>query len=193
VNSIQPYLPWILVGAIGLLAWVRFRRWSVEYSAAVVTELETKIEAPTSPVSSSNGANLSPLEIHRQIIRDHVAALPGNPADKIEPLIHDLALVKLLRQLEGIYYSIFHSQVVFLRNLNLVAGMAERANAEQFFNNLCTENPELTKISFESWLKYISDEGLIIVVDSKIGISPLGQEFLVWLIRQKKPDKQNGL
>ena len=176
------------MGALATLGFMRLRRWSVSYASTVINELESMAGAPPVQPNASD-AVLSPMEINVKIIKEQLDTLPASASERIESLINDLAWTRLERELDGIYYHIFRSQVFFLRSLNLMTATAEIAMAEQFFNGLGVENPELRKITFQNWLGFLTSSRLVFSAPSGLSLTPLGQEFLVWLIRKRKPDK----
>ncbi len=100
---------------------------------------------------------------------------------QIDFLVNELAITRLVGFFDRIYSLIFGSQIRGLIHLNQF-GSATIAEARELYEQSKAADPEFYgDYSFESWLGFLKDNDLIAADDSKLRLTPLGQDFVRYL------------
>lgn len=159
------------------------------------------IDAPLPPIQAEkpldigleNGKNLvelakygeSPLVRRREeLIRQDLKKLQidGDPKEAIDILVKHLAMAQLLHNAELIYRTIFGSQIILLKQLNV--GSLSIEQIESFYNTAKAQYPLLyNTYSLEEYLHYLKAFNLMQMDDNKrFVITDEGKAFLQWMI-----------
>jgi len=105
-------------------------------------------------------------------------------------LLKYLAAATLSVQFEQIHSLIFGSQVFLLKKLNEVAGRGRpRADLQQHFEHVKNLYPD----SFSDWdldqyIDFLVGRSLIVDNDGVFHITNLGNDYLVWITRNNRPE-----
>lgn len=101
-------------------------------------------------------------------------------ADKhIDLLLRNLAQARIERAFESVYAEIFDSQVKALVELRNAGGTIDRADAEQYFEQVKLKFPEaFGSTSFDQWFSYAQRNLLAQETDGKIVLTQVGRDFL---------------
>lgn len=146
----------------------------------------TKIESlnPTPDTTGIRGK----LE---DIIKNQLKKITDD-SKKIDILIQNYAHTNLLLYYERIYYIIFGSQIKLLEKLNST-NMLEISDVLLIYKDAAHKFPEIySKYHFDSYIKYLKDNGLISVNSKNIHIEELGKSFLLWLTETGHPKDKLG-
>jgi hypothetical protein len=77
---------------------------------------------------------------------------------------------------------IFGSQIEGLTKLNLAGGRVTLTDAQNFFDETKQCYPKFSSnSSFAEWFSYVSGSGLAVIDSDLVQITPLGQEFLLYV------------
>lgn len=113
------------------------------------------------------------------------------PDDLKEWLIGQLAFSRVLWSFENLYANIFGGQVEVLSYLNqrLGVGLSRQELESLWVAHQQRNKPALDDWSLNSYLDFLRNRGLIFDFNDGVQISPLGREFLVWLVKNPRPAK----
>ncbi len=131
----------------------------------------------------------TPLILERdKFIREDLERLE-NPADREKVLIRHLAGSNVVREFERVYGLIFGSQIGALEDLNSAGheGLpVERIQA--FYNDAVARYPAMyERLTFEEWIGFLKLSVLIQDSENGYAITLWGHEFLIHLVRSRKP------
>jgi hypothetical protein len=183
--------PWA-VGAIVTLSGILFLRRSAAYAKKVQAELEGyTIKTGTLAVSSPTPTDTAAITQEKQIIRQAMQTYPLAPDVQIDVLVNQLADARVEYRFLHLYSILFGSQQRFLRGLNLQNGQASRKEAEDFLKKLGDQNEKIRSYSFPDWVGFLVNQGCVVVGVDSFELTPVGQDFLVWITRRQMPDKNN--
>ncbi|TJW05467.1 MAG: hypothetical protein E5W82_28920 [Mesorhizobium sp.] len=105
---------------------------------------------------------------------------------RLPVLVHHLALARLGRHFEGIYWVIFGSQIEGLRRLQDAGGRTSLAQAEQYFEQVKAEYPDFyATITFTDWFRFLQTSQLAALEGTNVAITDMGQEFLIFVDETK--------
>jgi hypothetical protein len=113
------------------------------------------------------------------------------PDEKIERLIRHAAIMQVSAYFESVYANIFGSQIKALQTLNSLQTSTE-ADARAFYDSeAVAKNPEAyANFSFERWVAFLVNGGLVDHANETYSITDLGREFLVFIGRRHyRPDR----
>jgi len=109
------------------------------------------------------------------------------PNDRIPHLINQLANAQLQLRWELCYRTIFQSQIVIL--IMLSRGAMDRPTIERVYSEIVVNTPTLQGVTFNDWVRYLVNMGLVATTVDGFAITVAGQEFIVWKVRHLIPDK----
>lgn len=117
------------------------------------------------------------------LIKADIEKLKINPAEVVDILIKQLAVIRLQLRAETVYRTIYGSQILVLRGLNL-AGPRSRAELLQYYESTKAKFPNLyNTYSFEQYIAYLIAQGLMTEhAPGVFSITSIGKEFLKWII-----------
>lgn len=185
---------WWLLGAtivFGTVVGVLIR-FSVRFSASVTKTLEDYLITPQAPVPSPGPSNADTAAVATQKeaiwhgIRSHPA--PSNEV-QIGWLVNRLAEAQVNVRFRNLYFAIRGSQHRFLRELNQNSGTTTRAQAENFLRLLGEQNERIRAKPFNDWVGSMVEAGLLSVGVETFTLTPIGQDFLVWITRERLQDR----
>jgi hypothetical protein len=102
-----------------------------------------------------------------------------NPEKHIDLLLRNLAQARIERAFEAVYAEIFDSQVKALMELRNAGGTIDRADAEQYFEQVKLKFPDaFGSTSFDQWFSYAQRNLLAQEIDGRIVITQVGRDFL---------------
>lgn len=132
----------------------------------------------------------SPLLIEQEtrIKRDLAErGLDVSPAS-VDVLVRYLAAFQLAYAFEALYSLIYGSQLTLLQTLNSQAQGMEYQIARTFSYDIAAViYPDVYRAySFDEYIHFLLTTGLVSRADDRIFITPMGREFLAYLIRQGK-------
>ena len=109
---------------------------------------------------------------------------------KIPLLTRHLAQARLEAAFGRVYTFIFGSQIEGLERLKLAGGRVTLADAQNFYEETKQRFPEFySKSSFAEWFSYVSGSGLAIIDNDSVQITPLGEEFLIFVRARGYPSR----
>ncbi|MDA8381746.1 MAG: hypothetical protein M0037_01485 [Betaproteobacteria bacterium] len=110
------------------------------------------------------------------------AELAGVQIDnRDEVLLRNLAIARLQAGFEFTYNRIFGSQILGLKQLD-VLGEVTVEQAREFFTPYAKQFPQIyAKHGFEGWLGFMTSGGLVAVDGDRLKPTTFGHEFLVYL------------
>ncbi|HJU20379.1 MAG TPA: hypothetical protein VJ770_28320 [Stellaceae bacterium] len=116
-------------------------------------------------------------------------SLLNNKDETIDILIQHLAIQQLLYAVERTYRIIFGSQIAILNHLNVNDPTTERI-IQVFYEEAETKFPKAYEnYSFDAYLSFLINSNLLIKTNNvTYMITPLGKEFLQWMVAQGIPD-----
>jgi hypothetical protein len=141
-----------------------------------VSESERLLEA-------ARNVDVSPI-VKEQIglIRADLEKLHVEPQEKVDLLVKHLAVTQLYLRAEGIYRTIFGSQIVLLKQLNTTNSASTAELLPHYEQAKATFPAQYQNYSFDPYLKYLIGRGLIIAqADQRYAITVAGKEFLKWI------------
>jgi hypothetical protein len=108
----------------------------------------------------------------------------------IDYVINRLAMERLLKQFDYIYRGIFGSQLSFIYKLK--SSDLSKNNARKFFDEANNQDTEFYKgYTFSKWINYLKNMNLIHESNSKFIITPVGIDFLQYMLDNAlSPDKR---
>lgn len=152
-----------------------------ETGLAVRAALDIQVE---NRLQQARNLDVPPIvQEQQQLIRTDLRRLEVNQEEQVELLTKHLAVIQLQYRWEFTYRTIFGSQIALLKSLNLY-GVGTRDQLFEFYKNANTQFPQLSvTYSFERYLQYLLNQGLIKAVDEHhYGVTVAGQEFLKWMV-----------
>jgi hypothetical protein len=129
------------------------------------------------------------LAEHRQRIWQNIRDHPLPPNLQIDVLVNLLAEAQVHSRFSNLYYLIYRSQHLFLKGLCSQNGTTPRATAEEFLKKMAEQNDALKTVHFNDWIGFLVAQGVVSPGVSTFDITPIGRDFVVWVIRQGLPDK----
>ncbi|MER9277638.1 hypothetical protein [Mesorhizobium sp. M0522] len=130
-------------------------------------------------------SNSSPVQhaVEEAILADLQAIQDSR---RIPILVHQLALARLARHFEEIFWVIFGSQIEALRLLLDTGGKASTAQAEKHFEQVKSQHQDFyASNTFTDWFRYLRESGLVATDGESVSITDMGKEFLVYVAETK--------
>ena len=123
------------------------------------------------------------------LIRADLERLHVEPQQLVNLLVKHLAVTQLYLRGEGIYRTIFGSQIALLRQLNTTNSLS-RAELLPYYEKAKAAFPaQYENYSFDAYLKYLIGRVLIIAqADQRYAITVAGKEFLKWMTEMGLPE-----
>jgi hypothetical protein len=113
--------------------------------------------------------------------------------EKRDLLVRILAQAQLEAAFERIYNIIFGSQIAFLRRLNGPALRLSVEDAHSFFEPYARQFPQIyANFTFNQWLDFLKNVGLVTQNGDLIEITDLGRDFLVYITARGRIDQKPG-
>jgi len=129
------------------------------------------------------------------IVRDTYLKNVNNPADRERVLVRHFAWFCIVFAFESTYNSIWGSQLQALRALNESgANGIQEDDLKLWYEVGKAGYPDrYANYPFENWLKYLHGNALVEMGPlHQIYITPLGNEFLVYLVRNRYTMNKDG-
>jgi hypothetical protein len=125
-----------------------------------------------------------PLVQERKALIDENFKAQSTFTNREQFLHHHLALALIFLEFERHYRLIFGSQLRLLQTLSSTPGM-ELSEIEAFFFLPIkqTHSAFYVNYTFEQWLEYLREAGLVQITGKKVFITDKGKEFLKFLIQ----------
>jgi hypothetical protein len=172
-----------------LREFLRTRPWkfgagpvTLEAGASVA---QSALPAPTPPINASDASPAAPLPaLNIPFIDDLEADLIRQTeeieeAGRVPVLVRTLSITRAVYFHEYVYNRIFGTQIAALRALRDKGGACSEGDAVDFFRMAANSFPEFyATFTFDRWLNFLLANQLIRSVDSKLVLTPRGQDFL---------------
>ncbi|KGT72881.1 hypothetical protein MA20_47705 [Bradyrhizobium japonicum] len=102
---------------------------------------------------------------------------------RLDVVVRQFAVARLAWAFEQMHRTLYGSQLRSLVSLsNTASGSATRTDAEEAFNQAKSQFPQFYENNtFEEWIRYPSNTGLIHVDAASVTITELGREFLGYM------------
>jgi hypothetical protein len=116
-----------------------------------------------------------------------------NDKEAIDILSRHLAATQLALRFEGIYSSIWGSQINLLKHLNSKAPLGDTVEniKSGYYDVAAMFYPDVYKsYSFDAYLYFLTSLTLIIKTDRGYGITNLGRDFLIYLVQTGKSESR---
>ena len=149
------------------------------------TEIDLTLELPESSNLNNilNKFSKTSNDFAEQILENETQISEiSNTETKIERLFNYSKLLIIIKTAERIYYSIYGSQIRILQRLN-------HSNTEKiddlkfYFENAQKTYPTVFKeYSYENYLYFLQQNGLIQLIDNNATITDVGRDFLRFII-----------
>ena len=118
-------------------------------------------------------------------INEQLISIPNE--ERIQRLVFSLAEAQIERQFEFIWGIIFGSQIAALRRLQQLGSISIEDTKKYFEEDVRPIDPELyAKFDFNQWSRFLLEQQLVVVDDSRVSLTDNGRDFLVF-IDLKKP------
>jgi hypothetical protein len=107
-----------------------------------------------------------------------------NDTETTDILIRQYSVQYMVGSFEKAYRLIFGSQIAAVEFAN-VNGPLQENTLRIFYDSAKEREPEsYATFSFEQWLSFLLNNGLLFTVDDTFAISIIGKDFLKWLIEE---------
>ena len=131
------------------------------------------------------------LALHKSL-EDQVQKSIVEEDDKVDYLIRELAISRLISHFLRVYNIIFGSQIRGLQILNH-RGSVSLKDAQDFFDEVKNADPLFyDNYKFEEWLNFLIQAFLIQVEGDQIKITPAGFDFLQFILANKLNTEKRG-
>jgi hypothetical protein len=111
-----------------------------------------------------------------------------NDEDKIPLLVRHLAQNRIELAAERVYWSIFGSQIRGLERLRDNGGRVSLDRARGFFAEVAEQFSDVYEnVSFEQWFRFVQTQGLAIIENDEVVLTPFGSDFLTYLAARQLP------
>lgn len=147
---------------------------------------QQQIETPRNNSAIADSVPADPLGLQSELenlINDDLASRElETPEDKITVLVKHHAALQLQNSYIVIYNQIFGSQISVLQSLNIQQEPVEADTLSLFYAMAQDQSPEVYKgYSFQQYLEYLTDSGLVVLDSHKYLITNYGRGFLMFL------------
>lgn len=123
----------------------------------------------------------------------------GSPERKLAWAIRARSVAEIERLHERNYRNIYGSQILALKALNAIGGVAKGEDFRPFYDTAAS-TPEFKGAyenrSFELWGEFLIDAGYVEVVEGteplQVRLTIMGADFLHWLVRSRAPEFKPG-
>jgi hypothetical protein len=128
------------------------------------------------------------LDPHVQVLRQNLLNIVGaDPTAQIEALLYTAAIAHVQLTHERNYGAIYGSQLRLLALANPDTGIPEQL-ARQIYEEAKTANPEAySKASFEQWVSFLFNAGLIRASEGNFLLTPYGRGLLKYIVDRHLP------
>lgn len=154
---------------------------------ADLPEHPTPAQSGTLKEFPGEGRTSAMAEVERNLHSSLTALVASgkiHESDKVDYLIKELAMTRLIAHFVRVYSLIFGSQLVGLRVLK-ERRTATMDDAKELFNSARNADPEFYRdYKFEAWLSFLKDNWLIAIDDDNITLTPTGDDFLQYVFSQ---------
>jgi len=124
----------------------------------------------------------------------HAALVNIPPEEQVDRLVRLLAEARIATEFEKIYRLIFGSQIAGLRELNSRHSVPTAEARRRFDEEVVPANPDFYRgeqFTFEQWLGFLRNSGLVAEAEERLSLTPLGKDFLGYLtalgLREDRP------
>lgn len=197
LHTVSDFLTWPVLALIGIMVF----RKEVKALLLRTTEVGGILKAPLakSQIASSERepnellARLTgPLvQERRQLIEEECKK--QNVLSRDEFLLHHLAVALIFFEFERTYRLIFGSQLRLLQALNSTPSLeSAEINTFYFLPAKQTQSDFYGNYTFDQWLAFLTDTGLVEGKESKVFITIKGKEFLKHLVQFSYPTEKPG-
>ncbi|MBZ9859728.1 hypothetical protein [Mesorhizobium sp. CA12] len=108
------------------------------------------------------------------------------PDHRMEILVKHLVVARLARHFEGVFASIFGSQVEGLKRLRDNGGQTSLDQATLYFESVKARYPQFySDIEFQQWFRFLQTTGVAENIGTSVNITELGREFLIFVDQEK--------
>jgi hypothetical protein len=115
------------------------------------------------------------------------------PGQREDALIQLLAGALTREAWERIYLFIFGAQLRLLNRLNETPGGLTGTDIQQIYSAAAAQYPEMYQpLTFESWMAFVEQTGLVTRNDDRYLIAPYGKGFLKYLVAQGLTSERAG-
>lgn len=144
-----------------------------------IAEVSSSTAAENLMRSFDSEALLTREEMILGLLRDRGV---GGAPDQVKVLARHLAAFQLAYSYQRIDRLIFGSQLEILLHLNTLSSPVPRDSVRPFYEQAVAEAPDFfSSYPFESYLGFLSSNGLIHDANGQLTITPEGRYFLVFL------------
>lgn len=145
-------------------------------------------EAEVRPERTVGGPRPAAMTVLEVGLRASVNAI-SDPTKQVNALIEDLAEARLERGHERVYRRIFGSQIRGLASLALQKTTTAREARDFFETATATVREQYEKYGFDGWIGFLIQNDLVKRVDNDFAITPFGEDFVTYYIRNQLPEK----
>lgn len=132
------------------------------------------------------------LENYRKGVESDLHQLKDGDEEKIKFLIVELAVTRMVLNFEKIYSIIYGGQILFLKELNIFRAGKPKGEFEHYYVAIRSTNMEVFEnMSFPEYMKFLLDAGLLTEQGVNYIITPVGIEFVNWLVREGKLENKS--
>lgn len=124
------------------------------------------------------------LEKH---LHESIAAV--EQGERIDVALRDLAQSRLDTHFALVYNSIFGSQILLLKRLREVVSVS-MDHVEEYFKEQQDRFDEFEKWDVERYLSFLVERNLLVIEQSNIKISDIGEDFVLFLHRARLSDNK---
>jgi hypothetical protein len=113
--------------------------------------------------------------------------------ERVKAVIRAFAMNRLEMEFNDIGHLIFGSQLRLLVGLTSAVRSTPVSDAKKIYNEAVPQFPEIYKgRSFDIWLSYLKDSGLVRVNNDQIDITQYGSDFLKHLVDKRRTYDRKG-
>lgn len=141
------------------------------------------------------------LPVESDLRRRIEEALPGSIDAQMSWALRVAAVAQVERDHEQTYRIIFGSQMLALKELNVRGPMTVAQIRDEIYSLAMKAYPDVfTAETFEGWARFVLNRGLVALSDpahaanenTRVGLSPLGRDFLIFVTARGLPENRWG-
>ncbi len=139
------------------------------------------------------GMNVASVQFREAMVRSELARVGFelNDTETADILIRQYSVQYTISSFEKAYRLIFGSQIAAVEFANVNGPVAENI-LRIFYDSVIEREPEFyATFSFEQWLSFLLNHGLIFRNDAAFAISIIGKDFLKWLVDEGLPKNKS--
>ena len=186
--------PLVVVGSVGLVA-LFFRKQCVGFLSRLTSVGKDGLKAAPAASQETQPARehqvndlMKAFDSNVLLAQEHI--IKNDLKDKglnhvgatVDVLVRHLAQTQILYHLAESYRTIFGSQIFLLKKINQQASISSK-EAEIHFLHIQKRFPELADWNLDKYMTYLVDRRLVGFDQGLYSITPLGVEFLGWMVR----------